>query len=288
MQITKLSLNDVLPLTCSRSGVCCHGNVVMLNPWELYCLANEKKISVKAFRDQFCALGGIQLKFDGKAGWKNKKACSQYVDKVGCSVHLGRPLACRLYPIGRQIQNNTVEYMHQGAAFPCLTGCAEVLDLPQMSVREYLQGQATEKFEKAQDEYLELMQNIADMSFEFLLDTDLALSGDKKTVQLWRKMGQESPSNLANRIGAEWMDNLMMPNTEMTINDPLIFVKKHTALLQLKVQEQFGTLSSNQQFHEASVLLMSLALHLARGLGANPTVLADYWSDTAKLHGAQE
>jgi len=287
MQITKLSLDDVLPLTCSRAGVCCHGNVVMLNPWEVYALAKQKKMTPAAFRDLYCELGGAQLKFDGKPAANGKKACNQYIENFGCSVHLGRPLACRLYPIGRQVQNNTVHYMHQGATFPCLTGCAEVLDLPKLTVGDYLQGQATEKFETAQDAYLELMQNIADMAFEFLLDTDLAASGDTKTVALWRKMGKEAPQQLIKRIGTEWLDDLIVPPLGMTLEDPLEFVQKHSAYLQEKVQEKLAIATTLNAFHEASVLLMALALQLARGLGANPESLADYWSDTANQHGAK-
>jgi hypothetical protein len=96
MQTTKLSTQSVLPLTCSRSGSCCYGKVVLINPWELFCLSNEKKISSKAFRDLYCDFGGIQLKFNGTRDAKGQQACSQYVDGFGCSVHLGRPLACRL------------------------------------------------------------------------------------------------------------------------------------------------------------------------------------------------
>ena len=126
MQTTKLSLQDKLPLTCSRSGTCCHGNLVKLNPWELFRLAKAKAISSRKFRDQYCEAGGIQLKFNGKAGYRGKQACSQYVENFGCSVHSGRPLACRLFPLGRQIQSNEVHYMFQGNRFPCLTGCPEV------------------------------------------------------------------------------------------------------------------------------------------------------------------
>jgi hypothetical protein len=30
-----LRLTDCLPLTCTRTGACCHGKMVWLNPWEL-------------------------------------------------------------------------------------------------------------------------------------------------------------------------------------------------------------------------------------------------------------
>ena len=286
MQTTKLNLQDKLPLTCSRSGNCCHGKNVNLNPWELNSFAIEKKIAPREFRDLYTKFGGILLTFDGKKGWDNKEACSQYIDNFGCSVHLGRPLACRLYPLGRQIQSEEVNYIYEGSEFPCLKPCPEVVDLPKLSVGEYLNGQQTEKYEKAQDGYLEFMQDIADVAFELLLETGLAESGDKLTLPIWRKMGDELPEDLAERIGAEWIDCLMIP--EISDNNPVSFIAKHKEMFFDKIQEPFGGLQTFKEIHKASVLLMGLALHLARGLGANPQELAELWVDTAISNGAQE
>ena len=286
MQTTILSIQNILPLTCARIGACCHGNQVLLNPWELVCLAREKEMTTREFRDLYCEFGGIRLQFNGKVGWGGKQACSQYIDNFGCSVHLGRPLACRLFPLGRQMQSNEVRYMYQGDKLPCLEKCPEVIDLPLMSVGEYLNGQETDQFEKAQDQYLEMMQNIADIAFELLLDTGLSESGDKETLPLWRKMGNEPPEELAERIGQEWIDCLMIP--EISDDDPIAFTQKHNNLLQLKAQKEFGALQTNQELHEASVLIMGVALHFARGIGADPKSLVEHWIGIAKNHGAQE
>ncbi|MFA7275147.1 MAG: YkgJ family cysteine cluster protein [Crocinitomicaceae bacterium] len=286
MKIITLQLQDILPLTCTRAGTCCHGNRVMLNPWELFCLAQEKKITTKEFRERFCDLGGIQLRFNGPTDSKGKSACSQYIDGFGCGVHVGRPLACRLFPLGRQIQNNQTHYIHEGSSFPCLEGCPDVAQLPNLRVEDYLKGQATKNFEIAQDDYLELMQNLADLAFELLLETGLAASGDTQTLALWRKMGKEAPEDLTKRIGPAWLDYLMIP--EISSNAPRIFVQEHHDFLQLKAQEQFGHLQTNHDFHEASVLLMALALQLARSIGADPTTMANHWCETAKNFGALE
>ena len=288
MQTTKLSNKSILPLTCSRAGTCCYGKVVNLNPWELFNLSREKEITPKEFRDLYCEFGGIRLRFDGKADTKGQQSCSQYVDNFGCSVHLGRPLACRLFPLGRQIQNNEAHYIYQGAKFPCLTDCAEVLELPQLSVGEYLKGQAADQFEKAQDEYLKVMQNVADISFELLLDSGLAASGDRKTLKLWREMGKDVPEVLAEKIGKEWIDNLMIPPIKEDSHDPILFAQKHNDFMIKKAQEQFGALKTNQEFHEGSVLLMGVSLHLARGLGADQKSIAEHWITTAKNFGAEE
>lgn len=288
MQITKLSTQSILPLTCSRSGTCCFGKSVMLNPWEVLSFSKEKKITSREFRDLYCEFGGIRLRFDGSPDKKGQLACSQYIDDVGCSVHQGRPLACRLYPLGRQIQSDRVDYIYQSDSFPCLTDCSEVLELPKLSVGEYLKGQEADPFEKAQDEYLIVMQNIADIGFELLLDSGLSESGDTETLALWRVMGSELPELLAERIGSEWLDYLMIPPLPDTIQDPITFTHKHNELLVLKAQEKFGAVDTYQELHEGSVLIIGLALHLARALGADPKSISEHWIATAKSHGAQE
>lgn len=284
--ITKLELTDTLPLTCSRTGTCCHGKNVWLNPWELARLAEAKEVSPREFRNTFCEFGGIRLKFDGVAGWKGLSACSQYIPNFGCSVHPGRPLACRLYPIGLQRQGNERYYIYQGSEFPCMEGCPEVVELPQMSVSEYIEGQGAESCELAQDKYLELMENLADGAFALLLESGLAESGDRETLRLWRKMGNESAEKLQKRIGSDWVDRLMLPDITGDLNDPSAFVSAHYEMLQSKAQESFGTLDSVESFRGASALMMALALHLGRGLGANPEELAKQWISVAKEHGA--
>lgn len=287
MQTTPLNLDTKLPLTCSRAGSCCYGNRVWLNPWELLSLAKEKGIPVREFRDLHCRYGGIRLLFNGKPDHQSKLACNQYIDNFGCSVHVGRPLACRLFPIARQIQNGEVRYTHLGSRFPCLDACPEVLDLPQLTVAEYLEGQQTELFEQAQDAYLELMQNLADVAFVLLLDTGLGESDDYKTLAAWRKMGQEQPAELAARISNEWMDSLMLPEIPYT-NDPVLFSQQHNELLQEKLQDTCDNLQTLQEMHEVSVLAMAMALHMARALGANPAQLSEHWIDIAKQNGALE
>ena len=288
MQTTKLNSKSILPLTCSRSGTCCFGKAVMLNPWEIVCFSREKKITPREFRDLYCEFGGIRLRFDGKPDKKGQKSCSQYIDGFGCSVHEGRPLACRLYPLGRQIQFNKAQYIYEGTTFPCLTDCAEVLDLPKLSVGKYLKGQKADQFEKAQDEYLLIMQNIADIGFELLLDSGLSESGDTKTLTIWRDLGNEPPEILAERIGEKWIDYLMIPEITNDINKPITFSKKHNELLVLKAQEKFGNLQTFQELHKASVLMIAIALYLAKGLGADTKGISEHWIATAKKHGAKE
>ena len=288
MQNTILKLSNELPLTCSRAGNCCHGNKVLLNPWELACLAGKKKISAREFRNSYTEWCGVRLLFNGKVGYNGKQACAQYADETGCSVHIARPLACRLFPLGRQIQNGETVYMHQGETFPCLEGCSEVLNLPYYSVTEYLIEQQTEKWELAQNTYLELVQQLADIAFELLLDSDLAASGDKATLQQWRLMANETPEQLAKRIGEKWLDLLTIPDLNPDILRPQLFCEQHIILLQEQLQVSFGNAQTMKELQEAAVLVMALALLLSVAVGAEPHSLISHWLDIAKSNGAQE
>ena len=288
MKITTLNINDELPLTCSRKGTCCHGNQVFLNPWEIVSLANEKKCSVTEFIENYTDLKGLKLRFDGVKNQIGKAACNLYIDDFGCSVHKGRPLACRLFPIGRQIQQNKIQYIYQGTEFPCLNGCSEVLELPKITVNDYLSGQETDLYEQAQDEYLEVMQNLADIAFSLLLDTKLAESNEPETLIEWRKMSHESIEQILNRIDSEWLQLVMNPSINEFAYEPIEFTRKHNELLQSKAQEQFGMLDCLFELSKASIQIMALTLFLAKGIGADPTTLIEFWIETAKSHGAKE
>lgn len=283
-----LSLTDVLPLTCSRSGTCCHGKRVNINPWELFRLSEAKGINPREFRDSFCEYGGIRLKFNGESRWKGMPACSLYESGFGCSAHPGRPLVCRLYPLGRQILNEEQLYIYEGREFPCLEGCPEVLDLPRLTVAGYIEGQGAGDFEQAQDLYLEMMQNLADAAFMLLLETGLSESGDGKTLQLWRQMGSEKPEKLTERIGPLWMDRLMLPELKDCGENHETFIHRHYEMLISEAEEAFSAISGLDGFREASVLMMGLALHLGRSLGAGPEDLAEKWIAVARQNGARE
>jgi uncharacterized protein len=285
---TSLALTDSLPLTCTRSGTCCHGKMVWLNPWELARLAAAKGMTPRVFRDRHCEFGGIRLRFDNPPGFKGLAACSQYSPDCGCSVHAGRPLVCRLYPLGRKRQGKELTYLYQGRHFPCLEGCPEARDLPYLTVADYLAGQDAMVSESAQDEYLELMQRLADGAFALLLESGLAATGDRLTLRLWRELGKDNPEHLTSRLGPEWIDRLMLPDFSGGLDDPRDFSRRHHNMLQSQAQISFGNLGDAAAVREASGLMMGLALHLGRGLGADPAELAGHWIVTAKNLGVRE
>ena len=178
--------------------------------------------------------------------------------------------------------------MHQGSSFPCLAGCPNVVDLPHLTVADYLAGQDVMAGETALDEYLELMQRLADGAFVLLIESGLAASGDRLTLRLWREIGKDQPEHMAKRLGSEWIDRLRLPDFRDGLDDPAAFVRRHHDMLQSQAQASFSNLGDVAALREASGLMMGLALHLGRALGANPSELAGHWIVTAKILGAAE
>jgi Fe-S-cluster containining protein len=282
-----LHLSDELPLTCSRKGTCCHGNQVLLNPWELVSLAHQLQIDAVEFRKRYCDFFGFRLRFDGAVNSLGNKACLLYQSETGCTVHKGRPLACRLFPLGRQIQQDTITYMFEGSDFPCNNGCSEVNFLPKLSVESYLKEQKTTHFEAAQDAYLEVAQSIADIAFMLLLETGLAESNDTETLQEWLKLGKASPQELAKKIGTNWIDLLTIPILTFEKNNPTAFIEKHLELLQHEAQLHIDSMHDLPQFRTGSIQFMAMALLVTKSVGANPEELAELWIATAREHGAK-
>ncbi|HXW83031.1 MAG TPA: YkgJ family cysteine cluster protein [Candidatus Binataceae bacterium] len=79
--------------TCNACGLCCHDKVIALSPYDLMRIARAAEISTRDAIERFTIRRGSILRFDESG------ACTA-LDGKRCSVHDGRPLACRLYPLG--------------------------------------------------------------------------------------------------------------------------------------------------------------------------------------------
>ena len=281
MSTTSLNAADILPLTCTREGTCCHGKTVWLSPWELACLAHVRGMSARDFRAAHVE-HGIRLRFNGPAG-KLGPACSQYADGIGCVAHPGRPLACRLYPLGREKRGETVRYVHEGKKFPCLVGCPNVTDLPRLSVGDYLAGQQVGPGEVAQDTYLEMAQDLAEGAFVVLFDSGLAAQRGPEVLARWKTVIGMDPAARIAVIGDEWFDRLTVPDLGDDLAAPATWIAEHRAQFQLAAQEAFGRLRDADTLAEASVRFFALALHLVQAVGAaNPQDVGRRWLNAAK------
>jgi Fe-S-cluster containining protein len=78
---------------CNACGRCCHDKVIALSPYDVLRLARAAGITTAETIKRFTIRRGSILKFN------DDSRCSA-LDGVRCGVHAGRPLACRLYPLG--------------------------------------------------------------------------------------------------------------------------------------------------------------------------------------------
>jgi Fe-S-cluster containining protein len=86
---------------CNACGRCCHDKVIALSPFDVLRIARAAGITTSEAIERFTIRRGSILKFsDG--------VCAA-LDGLRCGVHRGRPLACRLYPLGIERANSGEE-----------------------------------------------------------------------------------------------------------------------------------------------------------------------------------
>jgi Fe-S-cluster containining protein len=78
---------------CNRCGLCCRNKVITLSPYDVVRISRAAQISTGETVARYTLRRGSLLRFlpDGR--------CAA-LDAARCTVHPGRPLACRLYPLG--------------------------------------------------------------------------------------------------------------------------------------------------------------------------------------------
>lgn len=102
----KLTADDPFCFHCTHCGKCCiNREDILLTPLDLFQIANELKLSLKEFIDQYCELyigydshfPIVRLRPRGSI-----KRCPLLKNRK-CSVHKAKPAMCAMFPIGRVI-----------------------------------------------------------------------------------------------------------------------------------------------------------------------------------------
>lgn len=78
---------------CAACGSCCRDKVITLGPYDVAAMARAAELSTAATIERFTLRRGSLLRFDASG------VCTA-LRGVHCSIHPGRPLPCRLYPLG--------------------------------------------------------------------------------------------------------------------------------------------------------------------------------------------
>jgi Fe-S-cluster containining protein len=78
---------------CNQCGRCCHDKVITLSPYDVIRIARASAVSTGEVVRRYTIRRGSILRFLPEGG------CAA-LDGTRCTLHRGRPLACRLYPLG--------------------------------------------------------------------------------------------------------------------------------------------------------------------------------------------
>jgi Fe-S-cluster containining protein len=78
---------------CNQCGRCCHDKVITLSPYDVLRIARATALSTGEVVRRYTLRRGSILRFLPEG------MCAA-LDGVRCTLHRGRPLACRLYPLG--------------------------------------------------------------------------------------------------------------------------------------------------------------------------------------------
>ena len=100
---SSVNRNSQFSYVCNACGLCCHNKVITLSPYDVMRLARAMAASTREAIDRFTIRRGSILKFTDDG------ACVA-LEGSRCGVHRGRPLACRLYPLGlERIEESNAE-----------------------------------------------------------------------------------------------------------------------------------------------------------------------------------
>src|SRR5580658_11718 len=134
---------EVFGYACNRCSRCCYRMLIQVNPYEIGRLAQLMGVSTSAFVARWTKGGaGLHL------GHKESGACV-FLGPQGCEVHSDRPLACRLYPLGRHVEPDGTERWSHLTAHPKTAGVYSTSG----TIADYIAGQGAEPFMRATDEY---------------------------------------------------------------------------------------------------------------------------------------
>jgi Fe-S-cluster containining protein len=131
---------------CSR---CCRGKIIRINPYEVARLAQVLGMSTTEVLARFTCEGGSIL------AMRDDQTCV-FLGERGCSVHAGRPLVCRLYPLGRSKDPDGAERF------------AELEPVPQSegvygedgTIDDFLRSQDVARHVAAADRYVEVLKRM--------------------------------------------------------------------------------------------------------------------------------
>jgi Fe-S-cluster containining protein len=135
---------------CNQCGRCCHNQVITLSPVDVIAIARATGLTTSAIVARYTMRRGSLLRFDLDGG------CAA-LDGLRCTIHLGRPLACRLYPLGIERDGSRERFIRLEPA----SGSAGVYG-DTATVSDFLSGQGVDDLLLLNERYRPLIATMRD------------------------------------------------------------------------------------------------------------------------------
>ena len=176
MASVPMILQSKFSYQCNTCGRCCRDKVITLAPYDVMMIARAAGLSTREAIDRFTIRRGSILRFTAEG------TCVA-LDGVRCGVHEGRPLACRLYPLG--IERSETGDEGRFVRLEPAPGSAGIYGTAG-SVEEFLEGQGVPEYLAMNDRYLPLLAILRERIGE-LVDFEKV-----EPREFWRKATREA------------------------------------------------------------------------------------------------
>jgi len=150
-----LAEGDLLQLTCGAVGcasTCCKATApIVLNPYEI---ARIRTATGTSYEDLLDVLDTDRAKGFPLVMLPRYPAC-HFWTATGCRIYEARPLACRLFPLGR-----VFEHGRSHIVLPQVNHCSGLVPAPAKTVAAYLEEQDTSLFIEMADRWIDFVSAI--------------------------------------------------------------------------------------------------------------------------------
>lgn len=155
-----LEENQPVGLTCGRAGCdanCCkNGPPIVLNPYEisLICAA-----SGRSYEDLLDVVETERVNGFPLVMLPRDPVCHFWTEQ-GCRIYASRPLACRLFPVGRVFENGRSHFV-----LPDCNLCAGLAPAPARTLAHYLGEQDTGTLIRMADHWIDFVTEMEQSGF---------------------------------------------------------------------------------------------------------------------------
>ena len=152
--------SDVLELSCGPDGCdancCANGPPIVLNPYEISRICAAVDLTYEDLLDivESGRADGFPLIM-----LPRDPAC-HFRTENGCRIYEARPLACRLFPLGRVFHNGGSHIV-----LPVRNRCAGLVHAPARTIADYLRDQDTQIFIEMADRWIEFVSEMEERRF---------------------------------------------------------------------------------------------------------------------------